>query len=502
MGTSVEVVPDCPVRKDRDDAIFIIGQARHIKLLSYSTIKLKLIPRVSEEVWNKSINGLQPNPIDVVSLFLDKILILALPDRVSRHNTNAASYHIDKLINRYSGRHSFENIILVAERGDVLASVCAIGRNFPLFSMKTSSSGKVEKEIKIEVKLTSDQTLTTSEYQLLNDAISSIRLSARIVDTPTNFMNTDNFLHEIQAVANELKVVKLTVIRGEELRDRGFGGIWGVGKAAVAGPALAILSHEPAGATQNIAWVGKGIVYDTGGLSMKTKDTMPGMKKDCGGAAGILGGFRLAVKSGFKENLFAIFCLAENAVGPSATRPDDIHVMYSGKSVEINNTDAEGRLVLADGVAYAAKDLGCHIILDMATLTGAQGIATGRYHAAVVANCTELERMSVVAGRISGDLTHPLPYAPELHFQEFTSAVADMKNSVADRKNGQSSCAALFIASHIGFDTKIRWIHVDMASPVSQGERATGYGPALLAVMFGTHSENSLLNDISPSFQS
>ena len=104
---------------------------------------------------------------------------------------------------------------------------------------------------------------------------------------------------------------------------------------------------------------------------------MPGMKRDCGGAAGILGAFYLAVTAGFRENLHAIFCLAENAVGPTATKPDDIHTLYSGRSVEINNTDAEGRLVLGDGVVFASQDLHCNTILDMATLTGAQGTATG-----------------------------------------------------------------------------------------------------------------------------
>ena len=120
---------------------------------------------------------------------------------------------------------------------------------------------------------------------------------------------------------------------------------------------------------------------------------MPGMKRDCGGAAAILGAFRLAVLAGFKENLHAVFCLAENSVGPVrnlnirhqnifyietmqylqlATRPDDIHTLYSGQTVEINNTDAEGRLVLADGVYYAHKDLKADVLLDMATLTGGQ----------------------------------------------------------------------------------------------------------------------------------
>uniref|UniRef100_A0A8I5P358 Syntaxin-16 n=1 Tax=Papio anubis TaxID=9555 RepID=A0A8I5P358_PAPAN len=275
-------------------------------------------------------------------------------------------------------------------------------------------------------------------------------------------------------------------------------GIYGVGKAALHPPALAVLSHTPDGATQTIAWVGKGIVYDTGGLSIKGKTTMPGMKRDCGGAAAVLGAFRAAIKQGFRDNLHAVFCLAENSVGPNATRPDDIHLLYSGKTVEINNTDAEGRLVLADGVSYACKDLGADIILDMATLTGAQGIATGKYHAAVLTNSAEWEAACVKAGRKCGDLVHPLVYCPELHFSEFTSAVADMKNSVADRDNSPSSCAGLFIASHIGFDWPGVWVHLDIAAPVHAGERATGFGVALLLALFGRASEDPLLNLVSP----
>uniref|UniRef100_A0A673LQW1 Probable aminopeptidase NPEPL1 n=1 Tax=Sinocyclocheilus rhinocerous TaxID=307959 RepID=A0A673LQW1_9TELE len=309
-------------------------------------------------------------------------------------------------------------------------------------------------------------------------------------------VNRDRLL-KIQPLGNELGITP-TIIRGEELKQKGFGGIYGVGKAAQHPPALAVLSHTPSGATQTIAWVGKGIVYDTGGLSIKGKTTMPGMKRDCGGAAAILGAFKATVKQGFKDNLHAVFCLAENSVGPTATRPDDIHTLYSGKTVEINNTDAEGRLVLSDGVVYASKDLSADIILDMATLTGAQGISTGKYHAAVMTNSEQWEAACVRAGRSSGDLAHPLVYCPELHFSEFTSAVADMKNSVADRENAQSSCAGLFIGSHLGFDWPGIWVHVDIASPVHAGERATGFGVAMLLALFGQASEDPLLNSVSP----
>merc|ERR1712165_102777 len=286
-------------------------------------------------------------------------------------------------------------------------------------------------------------------------------------------------------------------IQGEDLANQGFGGIYGVGKAAIHAPALVVLSHTPKDAQKTVAWVGKGIVYDTGGLSIKGKTQMPGMKRDCGGAAGILGAFYAAVKQGFSQNLHAIFCLAENAVGDRATRPDDIHTLYSGKTVEINNTDAEGRLVVSDGVFYARKDLKANIIVDMCTLTGAQGISTGKYHAAHLTNSEEWEGKASVAGRKSGDLTFPLVYCPEFHYPEFNSAVADMKNSVANRDNAQSSCAGLFINAHLGFDYPGVWLHIDMASPSHVGERASGYGVALLNALFSEHTNSNMLKDMS-----
>merc|ERR1712107_568178 len=208
---------------------------------------------------------------------------------------------------------------------------------------------------------------------------------------------------------------------------------------------------------------------------------------------GILGAFKVAVTNGFTDTLHAVLCLAENSVGPEATRPDDVHTMYSGKTVEINNTDAEGRLVLADGVAYAARDLKCDVILDMATLTGAQGISHGRYHACALSNSASWEAAMVRAGSLSGDLCFPSVYCPE-----FPSAVADMKNSGADRNNGQPSCAGLFIHAHLGFDWSGVWMHVDMAAPAMVGERATGYGVSLLNSLFGTASKAALLQATSP----
>ena len=175
-----------------------------------------------------------------------------------------------------------------------------------------------------------------------------------------------------------------------------------------------------------------------------------------------------------------LLCLAENAIGPAAYKPDDVLTLHSGKTVEINNTDAEGRLLLADGCSYAARELGADIVIDAATLTGAQGVATGDCHAAVVSNDAGVEQALLDAGRATGDLCWPLPFAPEFYRAEFQSPIADMRNSVKNRSNAQSSCAAEFVHWHLD-GTKARWGHVDLAYPAFRGDRGTGFGVALLA---------------------
>uniref|UniRef100_T1J675 Cytosol aminopeptidase domain-containing protein n=1 Tax=Strigamia maritima TaxID=126957 RepID=T1J675_STRMM len=486
----------------REQPVIIIGQMKNLQKISFNDVKIKLEPRVTEEVFNNALSNLHPFPTDTCPLYMNLAVIAALPIKCSRHNTPSRSHSITKIVKNFLSGVD-ESIVIVCEREDAFASACAVARAFSLYSRKSGQSSH-RNNVNVEFLLvgaSAKQPLTQSDFACMSDATYGIQLTARIVDAPCSEMHTDGFLQEIYNVGKTLGITPL-VIQGEDLNRKGFGGIYGVGKAASRPPALAILSHTPEGAKQTIAWVGKGIVYDTGGLCIKAKTAMVSMKRDCGGAAAILGAFYAAVKQGFKENLHAVFCLAENAVGPLATRPDDIHTLYSGRTVEINNTDAEGRLVLGDGVcfgvAYAFKDLKATIILDMATLTGAQGTATGKYHAALITNNEEWEVASVKAGQASGDLIHPLPYCPELHFSEFASSLADMKNSVADRSNAQSSCAGLFIASHIGFDFAGSWIHVDMAYPVHCGERATGYGVALLLTLFGQESHSTLLQSISP----
>ena len=178
-----------------------------------------------------------------------------------------------------------------------------------------------------------------------------------------------------------------------------------------------------------------------------------------------------------------ILCCADNAIDSRSVRNDDILVMKSGVTVEVNNTDAEGRLVLGDGVYHACTETGGapDVVIDMATLTGAQGVATGLRHAAVLTASVQWEDKILAAGKKSGDLCFPILYCPEFNAPEYKSNVADVKNSVANRANSLASCAGYFIENNLPKDYKGAWLHIDMAYPVANDRGAVGFGVALIA---------------------
>ncbi|MCO4745610.1 MAG: leucyl aminopeptidase family protein [Proteobacteria bacterium] len=407
-----------------------------------------------------------------------KVVIGVLPEACSRHNSPTRAWAIPGIVKAALRKGTLGVLAALEDPGHGFAVAAAIARALPLFNMASPSN-----------KWKATAVLLGSEGALedtgpLDTVAEAVRRAARMVDTPPDIFNVDAFVSTAKTFADARGDVDITVIRGEELREAGLGGLYGVGRAATEPPALIVLDWAPEGATSHQAWVGKGIVYDTGGLSIKGKTGMPGMKSDMAGAAAVLASFLAAVELKAPQRLTAVLCVAENAIGHRAIRPDDVLSMLSGKKVEVNNTDAEGRLVLADGLAWVVANREPDSVIDLATLTGAQLVATGRLHAALYANGAEIEGRAIEAGRASGELVHPLPFAPELFRKEFQSKVADLRNSVKDRANGQSSCAGQFIYEHIG-EYKGEWLHVDMAGPGFAAQRATGWGPALLLTMLG-----------------
>lgn len=408
-----------------------------------------------------------------------RLTVGVLPGPGSRYNTPARPDAIARMVQSAQLlREARSTIILcIDDLSLVEASLTGLARGLPLFDRKTSSS--VDPRVQVLVLGPDDEPMKVSAEDRLR--IQAVREAAALVDTPPSELHPEAFAAEAKQLLEEVKRVTIKEIVGPNLARQKLGGILAVGKGAEKAPRLFIATYRPTRPHgPHVALVGKGITFDTGGLHLKARGSMEGMKCDMGGAAAMLGAFRVLAESSVPMQVSLLLCLAENAIGPASYKPDDIVTLHSGKTVEINNTDAEGRLLLADGLSFAARSLGAVVLLDAATLTGAQLVATGLNHAAVVSNDPDLETVMVDSGRASGDLVHPLPFAPELYQQEFKSPVADMRNSVKNRANAQSSCAAQFLWSHIE-GANVRWAHVDLAGPAWQGERGTGFGVSLVA---------------------
>lgn len=282
----------------------------------------------------------------------------------------------------------------------------------------------------------------------------------------------------------------LTVhVRGPaELTAEGFGGILAVGAGSASPPRLVVVEHVPApvsGRTpQHVVVVGKGITYDTGGLSIKPREAMVPMKTDMAGAAVALAVVLGAAASGLPHRVTAVLPLAENHVGAASYRPADVLRLHGGTTVEVANTDAEGRLVLADALAWADAELAPDVLLDVATLTGAASVGLGRQHAALYANDPALVAALEAAAAESGEPVWHMPlvedYRPALR-----SDVADLRHVPSDgRVGGGSITAALFLREFVG---SRRWAHLDIAGTGRSAsdkhevtEGATGYGARLL----------------------
>ncbi|CAI5445397.1 unnamed protein product [Caenorhabditis angaria] len=478
-------------------SLVIIGKKRAIQPLIFEGELQEAVKNHvrDKEQWKSAIDRLPTN--GRVSLNLDLAQVITIPEKASRHNTPSNSPSIYKELKSVSYPEDVRNvhILLYSDYEHVLASVAAVARTFYKFSLKTSGAPKALK-VNLDVVTTNGKQLTNEDTKFLDDLCESIRETARLIDTPANVLTTNALVDEAIQVAQKIGA-KLTIIKGDELLAKGFGGIYHVGKAGPTPPAFVVLSHEVAGSDENIALVGKGVVYDTGGMQIKGKTGMPNMKRDMGGAAGMLEAFSTLVQNGFSKTLHACLCIVENNISPAANKPDDVITMLSGKTVEINNTDAEGRLILADGVFYAKETLKATTIIDMATLTGAQAYLSGKYHAAGMTNDDELEHNIIQAGKNSGDLVAPMLFAPDLFFGDLRSPIADMRNSNLGKMEGPpSAIAGLFIGSHINFGEGLRWLHLDIAAPAESGDRATGYGPALFAALLGKYTSVPILKNL------
>ncbi len=300
---------------------------------------------------------------------------------------------------------------------------------------------------------------------------------------PANIATPSYLSRRAREIASAHPIVKVDVLGRDEIAEKKMGGLVAVSQGSAEEPQLIVLRYENGDSGETLGLVGKGVTFDTGGISLKTPAGMHEMKMDMSGAAAVLGAVRAIAELELKVNLIAVIPSTENMPSGTAIKPGDIITQYNGKTVEVNNTDAEGRLILADALAYAIE-LGAERLVDIATLTGAVMIALGSTYAAVISNDDELASALEAVGRDTGELVWRLPLHPE-YKALMKGTFADLTNAAAKRKAGTISAAG-FLEEFVG-DTP--WAHLDIAGTAWDvgrpytGKDASGFGVRLLTAL-------------------
>lgn len=273
--------------------------------------------------------------------------------------------------------------------------------------------------------------------------------------------------------------LEVNILEGKQLVERGFGGIIAVGAGSQSAPALVQVTYTPANLSadhKHVVVVGKGITFDTGGISIKRpRETMITMKTDMTGAADAFAAVVGAAQSAVPHKVTALLPLAENHFGAASARPSDVITMFGGTSVEIANTDAEGRLVMADALAYAAQELGADLLIDVATLTGAQAMSLGHSHGALFSNDSDVTKRFLAAAAETGEALWQMPLVHD-YADALESDIADLRNVPQHPQGAGAVVAALFLERFTG---SLPWAHLDIAGPShrTKAHREANKGP-------------------------
>ena len=347
--------------------------------------------------------------------------------------------------------------------------------NYQFLKYKTE-----KKENSLQKILLNDNEISESELQELNHIIRANEIAKNLGNEPVITLNSVQLGENIMEISRALNF-KAEVLNKSQIEALRMGGLLGVNFGSSVPPTFSILEYHPINAKNKkpLVFVGKGVTYDTGGYSLKVASSMSGMKMDMCGAAAVIGAFYAIVKNELPVYCIGLIPSTDNRINSDALVPDDVITMHNGTTIEVLNTDAEGRLLLADALSYAKK-YDPELVIDLATLTGAAAVITGTLGSALMGTDTKFRNELIECGEITAERLWEIPYWKEY---------ADMlKSDVADMKNiggavGGSATAGKFL-EHF---TNYPWIHLDIAGPAILKEEepykqkgASGVGVRLL----------------------
>lgn len=346
----------------------------------------------------------------------------------------------------------------------------------------TKIDAKAKAEVTYEVVGKEDITADIEKGVIIGEAVNHARTLGNM---PSNYMTPLDLADYAKKLADECKL-EADILTNKELEKIGAGGILGVNQGSALEARLIVLKYNGAGDEPYTALVGKGITFDSGGYNLKSAAGMIAMKSDMCGAANVLGAMEIIAKRKLKANVYAIIPSTENMISGEAYNCDDVLVSLSKKTVEITNTDAEGRLILMDGITYA-QQLGAKRVIDIATLTGAVIMALGKSYTGTFANDETFYKDFEQAASLSNEKIWRLPLDNDYHEMLRSSSVADLVNSKAG--GAGSSVAACFLEEFV--DKGTQWIHLDIAGTSYDAkvnplacEGATGAMAKTMAALF------------------
>ena len=365
-------------------------------------------------------------------------------------------------------------------------------RSYAFDKYRTRNLDEFEKKLTTLRVVTPDTVAAKKAFAGLAAVADGIFLARDLVNEPPNILYPAEFARRAKTLLSKLGV-KIEILGEPEMKKQGFGALLGVGQGSARESQLVVMQWNGAKkSTKPIAFVGKGVCFDSGGLSLKPGNGMMGMKGDMAGAACVTGTMLALASRKAKVNAVGVIGLVENMPSGDATRPDDVLKSLSGQTIEVLNTDAEGRLVLADALTYTQRRFAPKFVIDLATLTGAIVQTLGFEHAGVFSNDDQLVQRIQAAGRYTGERVWQLPLDP-FYDKMIKSKIADMKNIGGG--NSGAITAAQFL---LRFIEKTPWAHLDIAGVAWQdGEQkptipswGTGWGVRLLNRLVKEHYEN------------
>jgi leucyl aminopeptidase len=415
-------------------------------------------------------------PVSAPDSTVEKIVLLGLGDQsLASFRTSGAA-----LGRKVRGTDKKYATIAPTKRDEVIAFATSAFLGHYTWTMKTTVS-----KTNPEIEIVTPDTEPVDHARVIATAICDAR---DLIHTPSNIKNPLWMADQAREVARQ-NGLEISVLSGAGLKE--FGGLRAVGNSSPnPGPRFIHLTYTPKGGKNSsriphVVLIGKGITFDTGGISLKRPyDTMTAMKSDMAGAAAILATIGAVAKLGAKVKVSVLMMCAENALSGTSQRPSDVIKHYGGKTVEVINTDAEGRLVLADGLAFADINLDPDYVVDIATLTGAISLGLGRQYAAMYTRNKALAHTLSEIGERTGDRVWQMPLIDD-YTDSLMSDIADFNHTADKGHYGAGSVtAALFLEQFVG---QRQWVHLDIAgtarSESDSGENpkgGTGFGVRLL----------------------